>query len=145
MKALPNRLRLHTNDHLCFVLRVNCCLTDQQYGDVLKPVGDKEAVAQAWCMLRPGGLLVVGVPNSCATTGHFDFNAHRVYGFERLAFVSENFEKVGYVGDECYTFEHRWTSHDPLLVLRRPLDLTVKAKKLVAEDIARAVIHVWVI
>jgi len=110
-----------------------------RYGDGLNPEGDKEAVAQAWCMLRPGGLLVLGVPNSCATTGHLDFNAHRVYGFERLAFVSENFELVGFVGDECYSFEHRWTSHDPLLVLRKPLDLTVKAKKIVAEDIARAV------
>jgi hypothetical protein len=108
-----------------------------RYGDGLNPEGDKEAVAQAWCMLRPGGLLVLGVPNSCATMGHLDFNAHRVYGFERLAFVSENFELVGFVGDECFSSEQ--SNHDPLLVLRKPLDLTMKAKKLVAADFARAV------
>jgi hypothetical protein len=87
-------------------------------------------------MLRPGGLLVLGVPMTCANLGHLNYNAHRVYGFERLAFISENFELVGFVADECNAVG---SAHDPLLVLRKPFDLSIKAKRLVSKDFSRAV------
>jgi hypothetical protein len=90
-----------------------------RYGDMLNPDGDKEALAQAWCMLRPGGLLVLGVPMSCANEGELVFNAHRVYGFERLAYISENYELVGFVSNECRIN----SKHDPIIVLRKPQDL----------------------
>jgi hypothetical protein len=91
-----------------------------RYGDALNPDGDKEALAQAWCMLRPGGLLVLGAPMSCQEKGELVFNAHRIYGFERLAYISKNFELVGFVSNECQINSKR----DPIIVLRKSQTLS---------------------
>ena len=100
-----------------------------RYGDALNPDGDRSAVAQAWCMLRPGGFLVLGVPMTCAFQGEIVFNAHRVYGFERLAYVAANFELEGFVGGKCHN-----DNSQPILLLRKPRDISSPAPPLVAED-----------
>lgn len=104
-----------------------------RYGDALNPDGDKEALAQAWCMLRPGGLLVLGVPMSCQEKGELVFNAHRVYGFERLAYISENYELVGFVSNECRINSKR----DPIIVFRKPNNLS-KTNTLEIADFQRS-------
>ena len=104
-----------------------------RYGDALNPDGDRDAIAQAWCLLRPGGLLVLGVPMSCADRGETVFNAHRIYGYERLAYVAANFELGGFVGSAC-----RKELGQPMVVLRKPVDLSAPALPLVAGDFARA-------
>jgi len=63
-----------------------------RYGDSLNPDGDRDAVQQAWCMLKPGGHLFLGVPTTCKLDGNLVFNAHRNYGFHRLAYIAEGFE-----------------------------------------------------
>lgn len=103
-----------------------------RYGDALNPDGDRDAVAQAWCLLKPGGLLVLGVPMSCADEGETVFNAHRIYGFERLAFVTANFELEGFVGGAC-----RKELGQPIVVLRRPVDAAAQPPPLLAGDFAR--------
>jgi hypothetical protein len=108
-----------------------------RYSDALNPDGDKEALAQAWCMLRPGGLLVLGVPMSCATEGELVFNAHRIYGFERLAYISENYELVGFASDSCIAFKN--AKRDPFLILRKTFSFPSKTKDLVADDFAQAI------
>ena len=81
-----------------------------RYGDLLNPFGDLEAVAQMWCMLRPGGLLVLGVPighflksgrkwsdvdfATCNDCDKIEYNAHRFYGPKRLPHLLANFELV---------------------------------------------------
>jgi hypothetical protein len=91
-----------------------------RYGDQLDPDGDRKAIAQAWCMLRPGGLLVLGFLMTCADEGAIAFNAHRVYGFARLAYVTSNFELVGFpVGCKA--------GSQPLVVLRKPEVLAEQA------------------
>jgi hypothetical protein len=87
-----------------------------RYGDTLNPFGDLEAVAQMWCMLRPGGLLVLGVPighflgdrwagrykswknvvnfSDCRDCDKIEYNAHRFYGPTRLPHLLSNFELV---------------------------------------------------
>jgi hypothetical protein len=54
-------------------------------------------------MLKPGGFLILGLPMTCAEQGFVWFNAHRKYGFARLAYIADGYELVGYpdadVGD----------------------------------------------
>jgi hypothetical protein len=102
-----------------------------RYGDMLNPDGDKEALAQAWCMLRPGGLLVLGVPMSCENKGELVFNAHRVYGFERLAYISENYELVGFVSDKCSN-----ANLHTIVIFRKPFNILSKEINLVANNFA---------
>ena len=103
-----------------------------RYGDALNPDGDRDAVAQAWCLLRPGGLFVLGVGMTCRDEGETVFNAHRNYGFERLAYVAANFELEHFVGGAC-----RKELGQPIIVLRKPLDTSIPAAPLVAGDFAR--------
>jgi hypothetical protein len=70
-----------------------------RYGDELNPEGDVEALAQAWCMMKPGALLLLGLPMSCQDRGYIEFNAHRVYGWARLAYITDGFEKLGFPGN----------------------------------------------
>ena len=96
-----------------------------RYGDALDPDGDKAALAQAWCMLRPGGLLVLGLPMSCEAQGAIWFNLHRIYGYERLAYVAENYELVGFVGGACNKRGAGYSplvegDYQPAVVLRKP-------------------------
>jgi hypothetical protein len=65
-----------------------------RYGDALNPDGDRLAMQQAWYMLKPGGLLIIGVPTTCTLNGNLVFNAHRNYGFHRLAYIADGFELV---------------------------------------------------
>ena len=67
-----------------------------RYGDAINPDGDKEAVEEAWCMLKPGGYFIFAVPMTCSSGGMIEFNAHRIYGWQRLAYVLQGFELVGY-------------------------------------------------
>ena len=62
-----------------------------RYGDPLTPFGDLEATAQLWCMVRPGGLLILAVPESgnrrsCSLM----WNGCRIYGTIRLQHLTAN-------------------------------------------------------
>ena len=60
-----------------------------RYGDPLSPYGDVDAVRQIHCLLKPGGLLYLGLPTSSDASSYIEFNAHRVYGDKRLALLFE--------------------------------------------------------
>lgn len=49
-----------------------------RYGDELNPWGDLQAIARAWCVTKPRGELLIGVPTD--NVDRIEFNAHRVYG-----------------------------------------------------------------
>lgn len=55
-----------------------------RFGDPLAPYGDVEAVKQVHCMIKPAGLFFLCVPTSQDGSSYIEFNAHRVYGSERL-------------------------------------------------------------
>ena len=63
-----------------------------RYGDPLTPFGDFEAMAQVWCMVKPGGHFVLAVMgfsddrNKCSVV----WNAHRIYGVVRLQHLTAN-------------------------------------------------------
>ena len=56
-----------------------------RYGDALAPDGDIDALKQIHCLLKPNGLLFLGLPTSVDDSSYVDFNFHRVYGSKRLA------------------------------------------------------------
>ena len=55
-----------------------------RYGDPLEPYGDYEAIQQVHCMLKPGGILFLGLPVSTDGSSYIEYNAHRIYGTKRL-------------------------------------------------------------
>ena len=71
-----------------------------RYGDPLDSFGDVRAMAEAWSILAPGGLLLLSVPvgNDCLV-----FNAYRVYGRRRLPLLLYGWEIVGAIGLEDRT------------------------------------------
>ena len=92
-------------------------------------------------MLRPGGILALGLPMICNDKGLLFFNAARVYGFERLAYISQNFVLEGFFGPICTNETIRnageeWTFQQTV-VLRKPYDLAAPVPALVAEDFLR--------
>jgi hypothetical protein len=109
-----------------------------RYGDALNPEGDAEALRHAWCMLKPGGVMLLGVPAVCRKEGFIEYNAHRVYGFERLAFVARGFELLGFtdacgLGNEATSVDHAGR----IVLLRKPLS-GLEAPELRTEDFATA-------
>lgn len=75
---------------------------------------------------------------SCTVKGELVFNAHRIYGYERLAYISENFELVGFLSDECIGSFTKYAKHDPILILRKP-ETQFNTTILVSADFERAV------
>ena len=55
-----------------------------RYGDPLDPNGDIKAVRQMHCMIKPGGLMFLGLPTSDDNKSYVVYNAHRYYGVKRL-------------------------------------------------------------
>lgn len=86
-----------------------------RYGDHLNPDGDVEGVAQVFCFLKPGGLLFLGVPMSCEDNGEILFNARRIYGYQRLRFITFGLEFLGFAGGSCRKNEKGW-----IAVFRKP-------------------------
>ena len=56
-----------------------------RYGDQLNPWGDLIAMARSWCLVKPGGHALVGLPSGEEVIG---FNSHRIYGPQTYAQVS---------------------------------------------------------
>lgn len=65
-----------------------------RYGDALDPNGDINAVRQVHCMLKPGGLFILGLPSSKDGSSYIEFNAHRVYGTKRLELLFRGWKLI---------------------------------------------------
>ena len=63
-----------------------------RYGDSMNPWGDVQAMARIWCMVKPGGHAVIGLP---AGYDAIEYNAHRVYGPILLSHLFQNWKVVG--------------------------------------------------
>ena len=109
-----------------------------RYGDAPNADGDRAAMEEAFCALRPGGVLALGVPMSCAARGHIEFNAHRVYGYERLAFIAAGYELIAFQGVGCEEYLEAAANPQPIVILRRPLDGAAAPPVLTASDFANA-------
>ena len=90
-----------------------------RFGDEVDPWGDVRAMAEVWSLLRPGGLLILGVAvgNDCVV-----FNLHRVYGRRRLPLLLAGWKVVsayGFGPADLFTDNTCDTSHVPILILQR--------------------------
>ena len=85
-----------------FQLRRNGDVSDDdqnkfRYGDPLDPDGDVKLVEQIrGCLLKPGGLLYVGLPigRDCIV-----WNVHRLYAMKRLRYLLPDWRFVGVFGN----------------------------------------------
>lgn len=66
-----------------------------RYGDPLDPDGDLRAMQECLSMLNPGGKLILSVPIG---GGCLVWNAHRIYGRERLPKFLKGWKMVDYSG-----------------------------------------------
>ena len=62
-----------------------------RYGDDLNPWGDLIAMAKAYCLTRPGGKLLIGVPSGYDAVY---FNMHRLYGPIQYSHLFTNWNVV---------------------------------------------------
>ena len=67
-----------------------------RYGDPLNPYGDLQTMVKISCILKPGGLLFLGIPLS--SEDYLQFNQHRIYGPIRLPLLYRNFHVVELLG-----------------------------------------------
>jgi len=66
-----------------------------RYGDRLNPFGDLEAMAQAWCLTKPGGFFFFAAPSvGIEDDDMIQFNAHRVYGKQRFPHLFANWKHL---------------------------------------------------
>ena len=61
------------------------------YGDSLDPYGDVKNMQMLSCLIKPGGLMFLGIPMG---PDALVFNAHRIYGPVRLPMMTANFEVI---------------------------------------------------
>jgi hypothetical protein len=64
-----------------------------RYGDALNPWGDRQAIARAWCMTRPGGQIALGLPVHPSGKDSIIYNAHRFYGPVQLPSLLTNWKQ----------------------------------------------------
>ncbi len=56
-----------------------------RYGEALSANGDIEMLRMIQCLLKPGGLMFLGVQTSKDNTSYIEYNYHRVYGQSRIS------------------------------------------------------------
>ena len=77
--------------------------------------------------------MLLAVPMTCRDEGRLEFNAHRIYGFRRLAHISSGFELVTWA---TICDSNNEGMQQPTILLRKPLH--APAAKLSAADFSYA-------
>ncbi|TRY73027.1 hypothetical protein TCAL_01895 [Tigriopus californicus] len=89
-----------------------------RYGDGLNPYGDLITMARVWCVLRDGGMVLIGVPTGPDV---LVFNLHRIYGPVMYSHLFANFEQV-FTKANIANY-HRQHCYQPIHILRKNLTL----------------------
>ena len=91
-----------------------------RYGDPLNPFGDLESIARIRCLLRPGGILFLGLPIAPEAVV---WNAHRLYGKYRTALVLLGWKLLDIYPENCEIYLKRATGNykcQPMMILQKP-------------------------
>ena len=76
-------------------------------------------MSRAWCLVKPGGQAMVGVPT--APTDALTFNAARIYGPLTYAHLFANWQQVHTDADVATKFRDScWHCYQPLHILEKP-------------------------
>ena len=88
-----------------------------RYGDPINPFGVLEAIARIHCLLKPGGILFLGVPTN---SDYLIWNAHRIYGSLRYQLIlSMGWELVDVENNQVFDLKGDATYYQPIVVLRK--------------------------
>ena len=105
-----------------------------RYGDSLNPWGDLITMAKAWCLMKPGGRALIGVPSGMDA---ILFNGNRLYGPIMYSHLFANWNQIyseyrdfdnGFDTDprkfcECgRTCENIMWCYQPMSVIEKPMD-----------------------
>ena len=84
---------------------------------MLNPWGDLITMARAWCLVKPGGLALVGVPTGL---DQIKFNSHKLYGRGAYAQLFANWHQI-YTNNDFAKFNVTGCEfcYQPLHVIRR--------------------------
>jgi hypothetical protein len=66
-----------------------------RYGDPMSPSADLESIARAYCLLKEGGILFLGLPIGPDVVA---WNAHRIYGKYRMSVILGNWDVIDLIG-----------------------------------------------
>jgi hypothetical protein len=96
-----------------------------RYGDPLNPYGDLEAFAKAKCLLKPGGVLFVGLP---VGPDAILWNAHRQYGPIRFKLMlNMGWVPVDLVGEPFKSITEekspKYDTDHPIWLLRKGINI----------------------
>ncbi|CAK9303235.1 unnamed protein product [Gordionus sp. m RMFG-2023] len=86
------------------------------FGERLNPFGDLEAMAQAWCLTRPGGLMFLSLPTALGKS-YIIWNSLRVFGPDRVRQMIANWD----LEDILRASKEDSPYSNVLYVLRKPL------------------------
>ena len=104
-----------------------------RYGDSLNPWSDLITMAKAWCLMKPRGRALIGVPTGFDAVA---FNANKVYGPLQLSHLFANWNQI-YTEAKMYkdgmntmvedipcnekmAHLHPMSCYEPLYVLEKP-------------------------
>jgi hypothetical protein len=75
-------------------------------------------MARAWCLMKPGGMALVGLP---VGVDSLEFNAHRIYGPVQLPHFFANWDQV-YTETDISRHQGKGCSYcyQPLFVVKKP-------------------------
>ena len=92
-----------------------------RYGDNLNPWGDVIAMARGWCLLKPGGKALIGVPTLEKDTIYFNGSKH--YGPVQYPHLFANWNQVhsniNYT-EAAEVFKYCYYCYQPLVVAEKP-------------------------
>ena len=106
-----------------------------RYGDSLDPWGDLIAMGRAWCMTKPGGKALVGVPSGM---DGIVYNGNRIYGEIMLPHLFANWNQIwsNYrpfpdgpktdVADFCTAIDNILHCYQPIFIVQK--DSNAKAE-----------------
>lgn len=89
-----------------------------RYGDPLNPNGDLRTMKEMKRILKPNGVLYLAVPMGM---DQIVWNAHRIYGHQRLKLLIEGWEVIGAVGYDPDTLNVNMNgggAYQPVIVLK---------------------------
>ncbi len=83
-----------------------------RYGDILNPIGDLQSMAKMLSIIKPGGLVFLGLPMGL---DGLHFNLHRYYGVIRLPYLLAGWKLVEIV---YVSLPQKLEHNQPVLVLQ---------------------------
>ena len=99
-----------------------------RYGDPINPYADLESIARAHCMLKPNGILFLGIPVGPDLIARF---YHRIYGRYRMSLILPLWEPVDLILNylnisDTKRFRNKWENQPIWVLKKKNVDTTTR-------------------